>query len=952
MSLLNVLVVLWAAPAGTPASAPAYLELTTLAPARDIRVAGVLLAEELPSGTAVRITPGGCLWAYTDLFLRDFRGRQQKHNLDVWGQRSEDLLNYRSGQPVPKVLLDLYSKNVTDMHFNLWEDILWWTGELVYRFCFAHPIRSCRLKSIDGRATFVGDWGGAEGGRAVRIYASRDGKQWHLVWQSLKGKGGRTRVEAQVPQAALGGRALYLKFRGQNNNVIYDLFLSGELDMPAAQRERLLRAAEVAVHCEPDPALLAVARDGVVIGVEPASAPPVEHAAVSRSAERVAISLSGGNGMALAVEDGRLAGLGEIWVRGRRIAGHSAAGGVGRLSVRLVGPGKLERPSSWADYLRQRERSGGKWPSCGRLQVEDIDLTGARIVEAMARGNEARILLEPADERLRLVEIRLHPAELALPGAPALAGFACEFSLKPARGWRPVRLDLSYYVPFVPGWFFVSQGWSRSEQTALSYLSACSQPPRRYYGYQQPLFYLGSPDGGFVEFLSWTEAARAAVQQEVASLRRSLSIPAHADGRVSPILFVADGERVGSVQEASDRYFALCDGIARRIGEQHFGVPWPIDPLPVAWDHYAGIALEPRRRGGMPAEGYLYRLARAMPQAARLGIGEIFVSGVLESDAGHRRDEYLPGSICFGSICAPWRLQVAPGLGGEAGLRELCRAAHAHGIKIIIWMTPAHYSNSSPVLRSHPDWIAWRADGTPETCGYRDITGVSLRTAAFDYAIGSYRRIRTATGLDGFWMDSYCTFGMLTDYAHGHPLPQLDRTMALQRKLFEAGYRRLQIEACGPTGLSSGGHGGPEGLRELTERPEATYRFVCPTVRQLDYDAAVYFRCLANKCCPRFLPGELARALEEGNYRADWARIAAVNAAYMRALPYMRRRRLLGDRGVLWMGEGGRQVLWAYQAFSWRVAEGAEVRDLITGRVARGPVVRVSGGHVYYVRPK
>ncbi len=907
------------------------VEVITLGPVQKLELNGILLANQLPSGTALRISRGQCLWAYSDLFVRNFRGRRQVHNLDVWGDPSEDLLNYRSGEPKPKVLLDLYDKHVTDMHFNLREDILWWTGELIYRFSFAYPIRSCRLTSLDGRNTGVGDWEWEKAGRAVRIYASRDGKRWHLVWQSRKGKGGPTQVQASVPPAALGGHTLYLKFWGQKNNVIYDLYLSGELAMPASDQHRLLASRKIAVECQPDPSSVAVAINGEPVDYGGKPAPAVRQATVRRSPDRLTVLLPGGNGLSLVLHDGRVEGIGEIWVRGTKIAAAGRLGGIGRLSVKMVGPGRIDRPASWEEYLRRRQQMNGKWPKCGGVPVEEVDLTGARVVDATASGNEAKIVLQPPDERLASVQIRVWPAQSELPGAEDLSGFSCQFTFRPTARWRPFSLELNYYVPVVPGSFFVTQGWSHSEQTELSYLTSVSdiaQYRRRYYGYRQPLFFLGTQRGSFVECLRWPEAAADKTHQELACLHRWISIPVHADGRVSPVLFLSDRQPVKTLWQASDRYFALCDAIARHIGRQYFGVPWPIDPLPIAWDHYAGRALGAWRRGERDVEGYLYRLARVMPKAARLGLGEIFVSGVIESDAGHPRDEYLPGSNCFGSICAPWRLRVSPGMGGEPGLRELCRAAHAHGIKIIIWMTPAHYSNSSPMLRAHADWIAWRADGTPETCGYRDITGVSLRTTAFDYAVGAYRRIRAATGLDGFWMDSYCTFGMLTDFAHGHPLPQLDRTMALQRKLFEAGYWRLQIEACGPTGLSSGGHGSTAGIPELAERPEGAYRFVCPTVRKLDYGVDVYFRCLANKCCPRFLPGELAQALEQENYRSDWPRIAAINKAYMKALPHMRRRRLLGERGVLWTDAAGHEVLWAYQEFRWSLPRGAKAVEL------------------------
>jgi hypothetical protein len=94
---------------------------------------------------------------------------------------------------------------------NYAEDILWWTGELVYRFKFTFPVLSLKLESPEGEKATVGDWEWEKVGRAVRIYVSTDGRNWVFIWKS-HGKGGVTPVDAEIPPEMKGARTVFLKF--------------------------------------------------------------------------------------------------------------------------------------------------------------------------------------------------------------------------------------------------------------------------------------------------------------------------------------------------------------------------------------------------------------------------------------------------------------------------------------------------------------------------------------------------------------------------------------------------------------------------------------------------------------------------------------------------------------------------------------------------------------------
>jgi hypothetical protein len=930
------------------ASALGSIELMILWPVRSVTVNGVTVGVELPSGVSLRLTQDRCAWAYSDLFQREFRGRQQTNRFEVREQESEDLLHYAGGEPRPKVLLDLLRTDARDMHFNRAEDILWWTGALVYRFGFGFPVKSCRLQAPDGRPTVVGDWEWEKVGRKVEILASRDGEAWVPVWHSQEGGGGETPVDAEVPSQALGAPNLYLKFVGQSNNVIYDLFLSGELAVPGSVLKAALAAPDLQVRAEPAAEAVAVVRDGHRASTGEAPEARAEPH-VARTGSGLCISLPGRTSIAFSLADDRLVGLGAIWLRGVQVSVPEPGSGHGFMGVEMVRPGALAPPRGWPAYLGERAALGQQWPSCGQVPVAYVELAGARLSSARTSGNGVRLVFSLDDERLQRVEWRFTPCRLEGGGEDEAAqGLDWQVTCQGGAGWRPLRLRLSYPVALRPGSTLVSQGWSRTDIACLSYMSWADLPASVYYGFQQPLAFIGGCEGSFIEQLSEPAAALAGLQQELAALRRTIAVPLREDGSAPGLRLFWDAKAVSDSQMAMDRYAELCDAQARRLMRPYFGNQWPPDPLPIAWDNEAWKALQAVRNGQTQTVDYLDRLAAAMPAAAALGLGELFVSGLIESDAEHAEQAYLPGSGCFGSTCAPWRLRVSPGLGGEAALRRLCQAAHDHGIKIIAWMTPAHYSNSSPVLVEHPEWIAWQADGKPGTCGYGDICGVSLRTPAFRYATQSYRRIRKSTALDGYWMDSYCTFGLLTDYAHGHPIPQLDRSLALQRELWRMGYRRLQIEACGPQGISSGGRGHAKGIEELRQRPAGAYRVVAFDVSPESHDFPMYFRCLANKCCLSLAMGDVAKVLQDGRVPADRERIAAANRAYLAALPQMVRRTLLGSRGVLWEGPRSR-VIWAYSEFNQSFGDGSRATDLTTGETVATSPLQAQPWHIYVV---
>ena len=109
---------------------------------------------------------------------------------------------------------------------------------------------------------------------------------------------------------------------------------------------------------------------------------------------------------------------------------------------------------------------------------------------------------------------------------------------------------------------------------------------------------------------------------------------------------------------------------------------------------------------------------------------------------------YLSGSACAGSGNAPWQLVVSPASGSDRALRKLTDAAHDRGVRILLWTSPGHLSNSSPLLVQRPDWLTWRHNGTPENAGYRYVAETKVYSGE-----AYYRALSSSQGRGGLRPD-------------------------------------------------------------------------------------------------------------------------------------------------------------------------------------------------------
>jgi len=767
----------------------ATVGLLALGALQDVSVNGIRIANRLPQGSSLTIRPDGtAVFAYSDLFLRNFQGREQVVNgKDFHGRPAEDFLRFPATAKPPKFLQDIWKVDATHLCMNTVEDILWWTGELTYRFDFAFPVRAFRLQSPDGKKTQVGDWEWEKVGRAVKIFASTDGEKWTLIWQS-HGSGGVTAVDAELPERFKGARTVFLKFWGQNHNVLFDLFVSAELDatdaMDITRLERgdnsfVFRDGVESAH----KALIFFKGTGVrVVQPERRVGYPGREPSVSVSGNEIAILFPQRVGVWLATEGKEVIGIKRVTVEQEEVLSTSEGAAVPPVASAIKG-GKIEPVRDWAAYLTQRDRERGTsyaFPKRGGLSIEKMPLKGKFAgwerqgewicISVRLSSGYAQWFFAPASVRI---------------GSAVWKGIRWKLRLRGLG--RVFQVTVSEPVAFSVGDWRLAQVWGPFEEHRLI-LGEFNLPPRGYFAWQQPFFFLAGDRGATLGFFEAPVYAVVSETQETDRLIVRSEIPVRGDEVIdTPAkVWLFRSKDFSSKWDAINEWTQCFDYLANRYRLQK-GIK-EVEPKPtLLWQHGWQVRLWGKdyyaaAKEGLPQqERWFYRLANEIPRLAQWGIRVVYVSGAIESDADKTKADWLPGSLCFGSVCAPCRLEVSPCMGGEQGLKHLCDIAHRHGVKIVLWSTPAHLSNSSPLLYEHPEWLAWRADGEPEHFGYGDITGVNLRRGYFDYAIRQYQTIRRTTGFDGVWQDSFLTFGILTDFSEMRPYPQLDETVEMQR---------------------------------------------------------------------------------------------------------------------------------------------------------------------------
>jgi hypothetical protein len=108
---------------------------------------------------------------------------------------------------------------------------------------------------------------------------------------------------------------------------------------------------------------------------------------------------------------------------------------------------------------------------------------------------------------------------------------------------------------------------------------------------------------------------------------------------------------------------------------------------------------------------------------------------------------------------------------GDADVRALTDAIHAHGLKAKLWWQPGLASPTSQVVADHPDWFARAPDGkfamAPNAADpARDVAFCPLVPEALEYHRQFVRKALQDWGFDGFKMDTI--WGGPACYAPNH----------------------------------------------------------------------------------------------------------------------------------------------------------------------------------------
>ena len=331
------------------------------------------------------------------------------------------------------------------------------------------------------------------------------------------------------------------------------------------------------------------------------------------------------------------------------------------------------------------------------------------------------------------------------------------------------------------------------------------------------------------------------------------------------------------------------------------------------------------------AETYLKDL---IPAAAAVGCRRVFVDNLKKSAMTDRTP--FPGKFNW-NMCCGHEYEIAPELGGNAGVKNLVKRAHKHGILVKSW-TNNDQAHSSPVLNDHLDWFVLLED-TRQLYGgsyARHMGALDMGVKeARDYFVRSHLKIKRETGLSWYLFDSFYNLAFMpVNYRGMQPRTVWRGLLQTFKQLQEAGLH-FTIESFGPFGSPQHGHPSSYNFSTIF----ACYRVglgndysTVPTAAPLKdvtpKSAAGVYYALAHMAYG-------GMPLFEDGKRIDQIWTAAHKQAladYHAVLPYLHRRILQEDGlGVVWRNRTGtRSTLFNFKARSLRLS--GKVVDVSTGK--------------------
>jgi len=410
------------------------------------------------------------------------------------------------------------------------------------------------------------------------------------------------------------------------------------------------------------------------------------------------------------------------------------------------------------------------------------------------------------------------------------------------------------------------------------------------------------------------------VQQE---LRREGGTPFRA------IMFCADQGCRGL--ECVDEYTKVFDHLERQARAE-FGIADP---------EYMPICKVPQLREEM-FEARIPDLA----EIEALGFKGMWMATFESVDTKLRNRKRASASV--------YSLDPAELLGGTRALAKLTEEARRHGIHIFTWAPGGQLRPESEVLEAHPEWLLHVPEGKRRPLG----GSTDLHSGYYDYAIGKYRDLHQATGIDSLWFDSFnaaCTPVQVRE--DGTRYFQIRKAFEMVADTQQAGITNIQLEGAGPAGQDARTTGYLRVGRPMHYK-SAIYVYAART-EEINY----YYRYLANKSFP-MMPVRYVlwtyeyKALDQFPKLREQVRRANLDWAAVQDL--MEQRHLIAaaddpwkDVGVEWTkpGEAAR-ALFSYGEFDYPVPPNARVTD-VTGDKAIdcAGVLRTECCHTYRIEP-
>ncbi len=910
----------------------------------------------MPTGASLVLrTWGTAAFSYTDNFQRHFRGRTQAAEP---GEEFENLLALPADHPKPKVLLDAYRLPSEILALHTRGDALGWNGDLIYKFDFGMPVREFRLATAGGK-TLIHDTGGG-----VEISLSSDGETWSQVWSSPGGKD-NVEVEASLPEALKGARTIWLRLRAVEA-ILAALHVSAKLDAKALAPVFCPDGGEMQVVFSDAPesshrAVVFWRGRGVETSGGAAGAPsyPEDRPSVTETQERITIAFPAKVAVSLRrSSEGGIAGFDGLWIGDEEIL----AGPAPAPELEVLSPGESGATVDWKAYLQERKQAGYVWPRRGGREIRKVSLEKAAYLGSAAGSDEASIRLQVAEGgETGEMTWTFTPVEKML-GGRTYVGLSWKVRLSGLE--RAAWLRVTEPVRLRYGDWSLQQTWGRWYEQQIDFLSEQAIPSKWYFGDAQPYYFAGGLRGAVVSYFDRVVGAEVAVNQDGDRHVLELRIPLGTGSqRESPAkLWLWTGVEFPSKWAAVDEWTRLCDALGDMYRKQ-MGVG-RTEPRPLLWHSYLDSGFDPGNQSPPLGASVFYQVAQTHLYTAKQGrFAAFMLDGPWDADAHHPPEKYLDGSRSFGSNNAPWSMKVSPALGGEEGFRYLSQKARDLGIDLLLWVTPGHLSNSSPLLVENPDWIRWKISGVPEDADYGDIVGVRMDSGWFSYAVGEMQRLNQTAPFAGFLVDSWLTFGVYPDGRARQPVPSLVRSIEMQKAWREMELNQIYIEGVSPFGISGGGFGwegsffggGAEeawaAFEKIEGREYGLYRYAADTMIRGDS----YYRTLASKGIVSIFSLSLTEQWSDS--QVDM--IVQTNRDYMRVLPWMQHRHLVGRGdewlGVAWTKDGSDDiVLFSFKRFPYPVSGDATVEDV----TAEGRPFEIHGGfyteprHTYVIRRK